>query len=284
MRSIAGTADPGSRGSFSPAGVLGTSRTLLTADACVWDGGPEGSRGPGPQLRNPEDSWAACPSIVRSDVEQWMVMPTSYAQRERVALADLFDEVGPDAPTLCDGWHARELAAHLIIREHRLDTLPGIMISSFSGYTDRVLAKQAARPFSELVAEVRSGPPAWSPTRLPAVDTMVNTAEFFIHHEDVRRARDGWEPRPEDPAFEHALAIRLAQLARLSLRHSPIAIRLEPVGKTPLGAKPGPDVVTVVGAPSELTLFVSGRADHARVEVQGSADAVAKLEQSPPHL
>jgi uncharacterized protein (TIGR03083 family) len=45
----------------------------------------------------------------------------TLARAERAALCDLFDEVGPDAPTLCAGWTTRDLAAHLVIRERRAD-------------------------------------------------------------------------------------------------------------------------------------------------------------------
>ena len=38
-----------------------------------------------------------------------------------VALCDLFEEVGPDAPTLCGDWTTRDLAAHLVMRERRPD-------------------------------------------------------------------------------------------------------------------------------------------------------------------
>ena len=50
------------------------------------------------------------------------------AQRERSALVDTLRAVGPDAPTLCDGWKTRDLAAHLVVRERRLDATPGIMV------------------------------------------------------------------------------------------------------------------------------------------------------------
>ena len=48
-----------------------------------------------------------------------------WAQSERHALCDLMDEVGPDAPTLCGGWTAAHLAAHLVVRERRPATGPG---------------------------------------------------------------------------------------------------------------------------------------------------------------
>ena len=44
--------------------------------------------------------------------------------------------------------------------------------------------------------QVASGPPLYSPFKL--LDSIANVAEMFIHHEDVRRARPDWEPRPLD--------------------------------------------------------------------------------------
>ena len=51
---------------------------------------------------------------------------TSHSAAEREALADALASAGPDAPTLCEGWTAHDLAAHLIAREHRPDSTPGI--------------------------------------------------------------------------------------------------------------------------------------------------------------
>ena len=45
---------------------------------------------------------------------------------------------GPDAPTLCEGWTTRDLAAHLVIRERRLDATPGILVPQLAGYTAKV--------------------------------------------------------------------------------------------------------------------------------------------------
>jgi len=57
----------------------------------------------------------------------------SVARRERAALVETLLGAGPDAPTLCEGWRTRDLAAHLVIREHRLDAAPGILIPLFAG-------------------------------------------------------------------------------------------------------------------------------------------------------
>lgn len=65
---------------------------------------------------------------------------------ERAQLCDLFDELGPDAPTLCEGWRTTELAAHLWTREHRIDAGPGLLgRGPFAGYTARLEAKTARR-------------------------------------------------------------------------------------------------------------------------------------------
>ena len=53
---------------------------------------------------------------------------TTLARAERHALCDLLIEVGPDAPTLCEGWSTFDLAAHLVVRERRPDRGPGLVI------------------------------------------------------------------------------------------------------------------------------------------------------------
>jgi hypothetical protein len=44
---------------------------------------------------------------------------------ERTQLADLFDELGPDAATLLEPWTVRDLAAHLVMRERDYLAGPG---------------------------------------------------------------------------------------------------------------------------------------------------------------
>src|SRR3989442_14077388 len=88
------------------------------------------------------------------------------ARVERETLCDLLAEVGPDAPTLCEGWRTRDLAAHLILRERRADAAPGILLKPLAGYTRRVQDGYAARPWAELIGLVRSGPPRYWPTAI----------------------------------------------------------------------------------------------------------------------
>jgi uncharacterized protein (TIGR03085 family) len=205
----------------------------------------------------------------------------SVAQRERAALVETMRAVGPDAPTLCEGWKTRDLAAHLVVREYRPDAAPGIMIPFFASHTAKVQDEVASKnDWDELVNKVAAGPPVYSPFIL--LDPIANVAEMFIHHEDVRRAQPGWEPRVLEQGLCRALRRTLSLMARLTLAKVPgrVALRI-PEGKTVLTAGQGPSVV-VTGAPEELLLFSVGR--QARVEFDGDAAAVQAVRDAPKGL
>lgn len=196
------------------------------------------------------------------------------ARAERQRLADTFLAVGPDAPTLCHPWTTRDLAAHLVVRERRPDAAIGIVAKPLAGYTDKVQAKLAAGNWEELVEAVRSGPPLWAPTRIEAVDRATNTAEFFVHHEDVLRAVDGWAPRELDPELTFDLTATLRR-AKLLVRSSPVGIVLAPTDAgAAVTAKQAQPSVTVSGPIGELVLWAFGRQAHAVVDYDGPADAV----------
>ena len=114
--------------------------------------------------------------------------------RERAELCDLMLELGPDAPTLCEGWVTLDLAAHLVVRE-RQPLRGGLAIlggDRFAGLESRLLAGAKKRGFEALVERMRGGPPlAW---RIPGLRKAANLIEWFVHHEDVRRP-NGRSPR-----------------------------------------------------------------------------------------
>ena len=202
------------------------------------------------------------------------------ARLERQELCDLFLEVGPDAPTLCAGWTTRDLAAHLVVRESRPDAAVGIIVKPLAGYADSVQAKVAMRPWSELVRDVRTGPPLLSVFRLPGAQGLADPFEFAIHHEDVRRARPGWVPRALPTAEQDVLWQRLARAGRLLARSSPVgvALRRSDTGEM-IVAKTGTPSVTLIGEPLELVLRLYGRSECV-VDVEGPADAVAQFESA----
>lgn len=180
------------------------------------------------------------------------------AQRERAALVETMRSVGPDAPTLCGDWTTRDLAAHLVVREGRPDATAGVAIPFLAGYTERVQRQVTqSTDWEELLDKIASGPPLYSPFKL--VDAVANMGEMFIHHEDVRRAQTGWEPRRLDDGMVKALGRGLALMARLTLAKAPArALLRTPDGKTLATVGRGPDLV-VTGELQELLLFISGR-------------------------
>lgn len=195
---------------------------------------------------------------------------STAATRERVEFADALLASGPDAPTLCEGWSTRDLAAHVVLRERRPDAAGGVLIGALGRYTERVQRKIATTPWPELVDTVRSGPPGWSPTRLDAVDRVANTIEFFVHHEDIRRAADPWTPRDLDDELVDDLHSALGRAVRLLARRAPSGLVLAPTdGRATIVAKKGEPVVTVRGPVPELVLFIYGRSAHALVELEG---------------
>src|SRR3954453_6462173 len=98
----------------------------------------------------------------------------STSSRERAHLADLLDRLGPDAPTCCEGWTTAHLAAHLVTRDRRPDSLPGYGFE-FIGPRAPVPARshpleddlRTSAPYADVVARFRAGAPPWSPLGWP---------------------------------------------------------------------------------------------------------------------
>ena len=150
----------------------------------------------------------------------------SYARDERLALSALLAETGPDAPTLCAGWTTGDLAAHLVLRERRPDAAAGVIGGPLHGHTERVQSRMRQRiPFADLVQMFRTGPPKLSFMAIPGMDERANAVEYFVHHEDVRRAAPDWEPREIGRGESRVLWHRL-RLARFMLRKAPVGVEL----------------------------------------------------------
>lgn len=205
----------------------------------------------------------------------------SFAATERAALAAALRAAGPDAPTLCAGWTTRDLAAHLVARERRADAGPGLVLAPMRGWTERVRRSYAARDYADLVHLVESGPPRLSPFALPGADAAANLTEHFVHCEDVRRARPGWQPRDLGPDLQAALWKAVAGRGRMFYRRSRVGVVLAtPDGRRHVAVSRQP-AVTLTGEPAELVLHAFGRGAHARVTVDGDPDAVAAFAATP---
>jgi uncharacterized protein (TIGR03085 family) len=210
----------------------------------------------------------------------------THARDERSALCDLLTELGPDQPTLCAGWQTGDLAAHLVLREHRPDAGAGVMGGPLASYTSRVQNRLRARtPFPRLIELIRTGPPRLSMFALPGMDERANLVEYLVHHEDIRRAQPQWRSREIGSDVADELWRRL-RLARLLLRRAPVGVELVRAdasaaanggGRVRITARARTPVVTVTGTPTELTLWTMGRADAAQVHMDGSDADVAAL-------
>lgn len=213
------------------------------------------------------------------------VSAIDLARAERAELCDLLEEVGPDEPTLCEGWTTRDLAAHLVTREGRPDTSLGILGGPLASWTEKVQSDAASQPYEKLVSLIRSGPPIWSAFRLPWVDGQLNTLEYYVHHEDVRRRHPGWKVRDLDPALSDFIWDRLKLAGRGwfgKVDGGVTLIRTDGDGAEHR-VKGGEPAITISGTAGEIVLVAFGRSE-ADVQVAGDPEAVARFREVRLHI
>lgn len=206
-----------------------------------------------------------------------------FDAQERLALCDLFEELGADVPTMLEGWTAHDLAAHIVLRERDLIAAPCIVLPGpFQRFAERRRVRLAAkREFGWLVARIRSGPPPGF-FRIGWVRSSPNLNEFFVHHEDVRRA-NGLGPRNTlTPALEAALWRNVRRGSRyLSRRLRQVGLEIGwAASDERITVRTGEPVVRLSGSPGELLLYFFGRQAAAQVEVTGPAEAVATVHRT----
>jgi uncharacterized protein (TIGR03085 family) len=203
------------------------------------------------------------------------------ARAERLALCDLLEEIGPEGPTVLDGWRTADLAAHLLARDSRPDAVPGMVVDAAHPWTERV--ERTIRdgvPYTEVVGRLRRGPPRLSVGGLGGWRGDLH--EWFVHHEDVRRAR-GLGPRP-DSAEQRRLddgvwAILPVFGPLLAHRVRATVVLVSEDGRR-RRIRRGPGTVEVHGRPSELLLALFGR-EGADVQAIGDPDAVLAWRSTP---
>ena len=199
----------------------------------------------------------------------------NYAQIERQELCDLFESVGPDHPTLCEGWSAADLAAHLVLRENSLKAVglvaPGFLAKKLAKATKKLAKKKS---FEELVDKVRSGPPFY----LKRFDEAMNLFEFFVHHEDVRRGVSGFTPRTDINDLEDALWAKQERFSKLLVRGlKDVDLKLLSSSGETIHLGGGGKPVVLEGKPSELALFLFGRRDSSEVKLTGDSEAINEV-------
>ncbi|WP_324652826.1 TIGR03085 family metal-binding protein [Georgenia sp. H159] len=202
----------------------------------------------------------------------------TWSEPERHALAATFREVGPGAPTLCEGWRSEDLLAHVVLRETRpwvlaLDMRAGAAPGQEPRQSEVARAAGTPGGYAALVDELL-GSDGLRPTRLGG--DAVNLVEFVVHHEDLRRAGDAPRPPRRLPdAMREAVWAQLSRMARLAVRAAPVGVVLVSTTGQRAVARRAADSVAVVGDPVELALYLMGRTERADVELRGAPDAVA---------
>lgn len=204
---------------------------------------------------------------------------STFARTERDALCDDFLRLGPDVPTLCEGWNADDLAAHLVLRERRPDAALGMFVSPLSGHLDSVMTQLKSTDWPGLVQKVRTGPPRWNPMAIPVIDEKANLLEFFVHHEDLLRGDPAtWTRRELSPELADAVWGQLPSMSAMLLRGVPVGIVAAPdgMGRRNLHQpKEGHGSVVLSGPLSDIVMTLFGRPRTEAVTVDGADDDVA---------
>lgn len=202
-------------------------------------------------------------------------MAIPHDARERAELCARLSALGPEAPTMCGDWTTADLAAHLVARERNPLSGPGIVLGGpFEKVTDWAMDRERRRTYDEIVDRVRTGPPL-VPWGLPVLRTVLNLNEYFVHHEDVRRA-NGDGPRTDRPELDDALRPLVSRMAGLQLRRARIDVELVDERGRRLGRR-GANPPRVVGRPGELLLWLNGRGTVADLAFEGSEAQVSRL-------
>ncbi|ARU46337.2 TIGR03085 family metal-binding protein [Corynebacterium silvaticum] len=195
-----------------------------------------------------------------------------FVEQERLALAELLLEKGAEAPTLCEGWNTEDLAVHLYVRQRYPLATAGMFVPALSPLLKRRTQETASMPFTEIVE-------AWTEekrgfSRSKTLDFFLNTAEHFVHHEDLRRGASlgedslghGVQPRSLSDTAEKDLLRLLRLFAPKLLRKSSVPVVLEPdryprivVADSWGVVSSGSAVTHIRGGVGELVLWAFGR-------------------------
>ncbi|OIJ25972.1 TIGR03085 family metal-binding protein [Nocardioides luteus] len=201
----------------------------------------------------------------------------SFARAERIALCDTAVSLGPAAPTLCEGWQVKDLLVHLLVRERRPWAAAGIVLPPLAPVLRKAEAAYAVQPLEALAARLRD--PKGTPFALGPIEKAVNTVEFFVHHEDLRRAQPSWEPRTLPAAAERDLWRTLKLLGKGLVRSAGTPVVVSN-GTDTSTLRAGEEPVTVTGPVGELLLFCFGRHQVRGLTFDGPAERITQLENA----
>jgi uncharacterized protein (TIGR03085 family) len=197
----------------------------------------------------------------------------------RGAFASMLDDLGPDAPTLCEGWTTQDIAIHLVLIERHPESWLAVMIgnriAATRPYFEGLVALERDRPWAELVERVRVGPTR-GPLAHAAFRNHMMFREYTVHGEDVRRANslpagdfgDAVCEATWKKARSFARFVKVVDGHGLEIASSDGRIH---------HVRDGSPKARITGDPIELLLYEFGRGAAAHVEFSGDPDAVAAV-------
>lgn len=189
----------------------------------------------------------------------------------RAMLVDALRGVTPTTPTLCEGWQARHLAAHVVLRERA----PWRIAARSARHGDAALEAgdrvTTLAEYEALVGDVEAGPGPWSPM---GWSPRMNAAEFVIHALDAQRGVSlPQEPTRLVPEIEDYLWSQLPFMAKLALPRPAARGEVGVVFVVPGGPRAviarGERSAVVTGTVAELALLVFGRGRASLARVWG---------------
>lgn len=190
-----------------------------------------------------------------------------FVKSERQFTVDLLSKLTPEqwqANSLCAGWTVEDVAAHLITRERNVLAGIGLVVPGLHFVHDRRIEREKAKGHKYIISKLEKYP-WWMASGL-------NTAEFYIHNEDMLRGdlKMG-RPEPNNEAQEILWGAlkgiakfrkhELADLGSITIENNKTGAVISVPNKN------NPVNTAVSGRPSELLLYIYGRRDAAKVTI-----------------
>lgn len=210
---------------------------------------------------------------------QQVLTPAQIIREERTALVQTLRQAQPTDPTLCEGWQCRHLLAHLVLRETEFLTAAGIVVPFLSERTTKVTNYRAdslieREAYDRALDRFENLDGYLKMRKLAAkVDRKLNLIEYFVHIEDVRRARPEWKARVLSHETQQAIWEDMRSRAKMmAAKNFPHGLIVEAPGFvdgyfTVIEPKENIPATILTGEPGELALYLFGREDHAKVEL-----------------
>ena len=213
----------------------------------------------------------------------------TWHEIERAQLAQALLDVAPDAPTLCEGWQARHLAAHVVLRERSPMVGAGIAVPALSARAEAAIARLA----DQAVDRGRLPGPGGAGRRQARALAPGLLGRGVRERRRVLRAHRGRparsRPGPGPRARRRSSSTRCGRTCRApppdGCARSPSASCSSATtasGTTCATPKADYGTVVVRGDAGEIVLYLLGRGAAADVRVEGQADDVATIEAVLP--